>query len=334
MIPFQFHRRIPFVRRPFWQRDVAVAERDAALAQLAQVRAERDTALKRLEETTGILQALQQEKNSLQNVVASNRDPSLALADGDEGVLRQFISRGLWYLVERIDALTLAGRKLACPICDRHERRENLEIRLSECIFGGGRLERYVCPGCGCVYGPSRYLELPADLVAADYALLYTDYNESDSTVSELRTLRSLNPSFGRLYLNWGCGRWSRAVEVARSEGYDVWGYEPTTSKRERSFVVARKEAITTGFAGIFSNNVIEHMLRPVDEFRYFHRILGLGGLMAHASPCYQYCYEYSRFHVVFLLGDAPYVLAERSGFRVVHREVDGEFRNCIFERI
>jgi hypothetical protein len=29
MIPFNLHRRIPFVRRPFYQRDLALAERYA-----------------------------------------------------------------------------------------------------------------------------------------------------------------------------------------------------------------------------------------------------------------------------------------------------------------
>lgn len=251
-----------------------------------------------------------------------------------EESLRQFAAHGFWHLADRLDALTLPDRRMVCPICERSEPREALEARASKCMFGGGHLERYVCPGCGCIYGPSKYLDLPAELVAADYALLYADYDEGNSTANELRAFRSLNPSSGRLYLNWGCGRWSRAVEIARTEGFDVWGYEPVVSPGERSFIVSRKEVITTGFAGIFSNNVIEHLLRPVDEFRYFHRIMAPGGLMAHASPCYQYCYEFSRFHVVFLLGDAPHVLAERSGFRVIHFEEDGEFRNCVFERI
>jgi FkbM family methyltransferase len=35
MIPFQLHRRIPLIRRPFWQRDRAIAERDEALAALS-----------------------------------------------------------------------------------------------------------------------------------------------------------------------------------------------------------------------------------------------------------------------------------------------------------
>jgi SAM-dependent methyltransferase len=45
----QFHRRIPLIRRPFWQRDQAIRERDALTAQLrerdtmtARIRAERD----------------------------------------------------------------------------------------------------------------------------------------------------------------------------------------------------------------------------------------------------------------------------------------------------
>jgi len=36
MIPFGLHRRIPLIRRPFFQRDQAVAERDTAIAQLAE----------------------------------------------------------------------------------------------------------------------------------------------------------------------------------------------------------------------------------------------------------------------------------------------------------
>jgi hypothetical protein len=33
MIPFQLHRRIPLVRRPFFQRDQAIAERDRIMAE-------------------------------------------------------------------------------------------------------------------------------------------------------------------------------------------------------------------------------------------------------------------------------------------------------------
>jgi hypothetical protein len=42
MIPFQLHRRIPLVRRPFHQRDLAAAERDRARAERDQLASERD----------------------------------------------------------------------------------------------------------------------------------------------------------------------------------------------------------------------------------------------------------------------------------------------------
>jgi O-methyltransferase len=35
MVPFNLHRRIPFIRRPFYQRDVAIAERGALLAEIS-----------------------------------------------------------------------------------------------------------------------------------------------------------------------------------------------------------------------------------------------------------------------------------------------------------
>jgi hypothetical protein len=41
VIPFQIHRRVPLLRRPFYQRDQAIAERDRAIAELDVLRAER-----------------------------------------------------------------------------------------------------------------------------------------------------------------------------------------------------------------------------------------------------------------------------------------------------
>ncbi len=43
MIPFQLHRRLPLVRRPFYQRDIIAAERDAIAAERDTIAAERDT---------------------------------------------------------------------------------------------------------------------------------------------------------------------------------------------------------------------------------------------------------------------------------------------------
>ena len=53
----QLHRRLPLIRRPFWQRDQALAERDSALARLAEAKSQRDAALHLLEEATETLNA-------------------------------------------------------------------------------------------------------------------------------------------------------------------------------------------------------------------------------------------------------------------------------------
>jgi hypothetical protein len=45
MIPFQFHRHIPLIRRPFYQRDEAIRQRNAAEEELTRVTTERNQAL-------------------------------------------------------------------------------------------------------------------------------------------------------------------------------------------------------------------------------------------------------------------------------------------------
>lgn len=178
-------------------------------------------------------------------------------------------------------------------------------------------------------------LEAPDALLRADYTLLYEDYSEAGGTESELRAFRSLRPVPGGAYLDWGCGRWSRTIRLVRDEGYDAWGFAPSAPPANGGgFVVGDRAAVTGRFDGLFSNNVIEHMLRPVEEFRFFHGILKPRARMAHALPCYRYAYPFTRFHTLFLTGDSPAVLAERGGFRIVDREEDGEFINLVFERL
>jgi len=55
---------------------------------------------------------------------------------------------------------------------------------------------------------------------------------------------------------------------------------------------------------------------------------------MAHASPCYDDCFAFTRVHSVFLLGRSPPVLPEWTGFTIVDRERDGEYINYVFQRV
>ncbi|MDQ2765320.1 MAG: methyltransferase, partial [Pseudomonadota bacterium] len=65
-----------------------------------------------------------------------------------------------WNALDAGYEATLPVRKLRCIVCDHADARENFEILVSQCIFGGGKLERYRCPSCDCVFGPQKYLDL------------------------------------------------------------------------------------------------------------------------------------------------------------------------------
>lgn len=171
----------------------------------------------------------------------------LARLEERQRFLKDVVVRAFWTTMDKLDETTLPHRRMICPICDRSEVREALEMRVDRCRFGGGRLERYLCPGCGCIYGPAKCLDLDADLIDADYSLLYSDYDEGDSTESEIRAFRSLSPRAGGLYLNWGCGHWNQTIPTLRGEGYDVWGYDPAGSPVNSPFVVSKRDPEVRG---------------------------------------------------------------------------------------
>lgn len=84
-------------------------------------------------------------------------------------------------------------------------------------------------------------------------------------------------------------------------------------------------------FDGIFSNNVLEHLSQPADDLRRMKGWLKPGATMAHATPCFEYLYEYTRFHLFFFPGRSRELLADQAGLRIDNFEVDGDFMNCVF---
>ncbi len=250
-----------------------------------------------------------------------------------QALAEQVHTEAFWTALDRAYDVSLKHRQLTCVVCAHKMLHGEWDTVTDQCMFGGGKLERYRCPNCDCIFGPQKFLDLSDAFVTLDYQLLYSRYSEGDSHAQEIRAFRSLDAAKNGIFLDWGCGgAWSRAVDCLRDEGYDVWGYEPSAPALG-TYVVNRRDHIVTLFDGIFSNNVIEHFRDPVAEFRDLHSLLKPGARMAHASPCYEYNYGFTRFHSVFLLGRSPDVLAERSGFGVVGREQDGEYINLIYER-
>ena len=235
-----------------------------------------------------------------------------------------------WRIIDRLYEKLLPEMTQKCILCDFESGRESFKILVDKCIFGGGVLERYQCPQCECIFGPRKYLDLDEEFVNLDYRLLYSHYDEGNTTENEVQTFFSLEPKKDGLHLDWGCGAWGTTIQNLRDQNYDVWGYEPSAPVTA-DFIVNTRDQISAKFDTIFSNNVIEHFRNPVQQFKDFATILKPGGRMAHSSPCYEYNYAYTRFHTLFLTGRSPYVLAEKTGFKILNTIRKGEYINYVF---
>ena len=242
-----------------------------------------------------------------------------------------------WSLVDAAElagggdpALSPGSRR--CPLCGYEAARERFALYRSQCIFGGGRLLRFQCPQCDLIFGPDKMLRLSEEELRQEYEWHYRVFAEGDSSAQEMRAFFSLNPSRSGVYLNYGAGAWSRTMTLLRNEGWRVFAFEPHGSAHSGSpeVIATKAELSALKFDGLFSNNLLEHLRDPVGELRFMARLLKPGAAMAHATPCFRYAYEYTRFHLYFYPGRSREVLMNRAGLSMVDFIEDGDFMNAV----
>ena len=228
-------------------------------------------------------------------------------------------ARARWIRREMLDSLTPSDSTARCPLCECVGSRQSFVVRTSRDVFWGGRLVRYQCPQCDAIFGPERMLSLSEKELAIEYRDLYAIHKECDSSDKEISTFMHLEPRLGGKYLNFGAGCWSSSLSLLRQQGHDVVGFEPYANKGGSDYILtSADDLMKLQFDGIFSNNLIEHLQHPVETMRMLAGLLRDGhSKMAHASTCYQYDYEYSRFHLFFFVGRSVEALARRSGLRL-----------------
>ena len=225
---------------------------------------------------------------------------------------------------------------MVCPLCHSTVRNGSARVFSTSCIFGGGRLERIQCDRCDLIFGPQKMLNLSAAELASEYNWHFRAFTESYSPVEELRAFAVLDPKVGGRYLNYGCGGDLDGLRTLRAQGWDVRGFEPSERQvNDPDVVFHRREQLTfERFDGIYSNNVLEHFRDPAGELTFMASLLTPESRMAHATPCFEYQYEFTRFHLAFYVGRSRHVLAEKAGFRISDFMSDGEFRCALFSRI
>lgn len=238
-----------------------------------------------------------------------------------------------WNILDRIDDRFVFEY---CPICGE-KLNGNEKVYETECIFNGGRLKRIQCSNCDLIFGPEKMFALNEAELNKEYKWNYEVYRETDCTELEIRAFMDMNPDKNGVYLNYGAGEWSTTNEKLREMGYNVYSYEPHVPKSDNEYFISDKEQLKKmKFDGIFSHDLLEHLRYPVDELKFMSSILKENGIMNHVTACYEYMYEYTRFHLYFYLGKSKYILAEKAGLNIEKyiAEKEDKYYSCIFKHI
>lgn len=235
-------------------------------------------------------------------------------------ILRKESLADCWKTIDKFDTFLYPPDMLIrCPLCQKEAEKASFKTEISYCRFGGGRLERFHCSNCGAIFGPLKMLSMTQQELAAEYTRHYALFSEGDSSFFEHAAFHQIDRGKDKIYLNWGGGCWSPTLNQLRAEGYTVYNYEPFSCHNKDSFLISDPEHLKTmRFDGIFSNNLLEHLPDPVGEILFMKTLLkNRDSLMLHSTPCFEYAYEYTRFHLIFFTGRALEYLANKTNFSV-----------------
>ena len=216
-----------------------------------------------------------------------------------------------------------------CNICKTEIIINKTKKYFSNCMFGGGILERYQCPKCGVIFGPLKMMNLTNNEFDNEYIEHYKIYKTKDHSSTEIKTFMHLNPNKKNTYINFGSGSLSTTVIKLRKMKYKVFGYEPYADTIKSNIIISNEDKINSlTISGIFSNNLIEHFRDPVKSFKYMKTILQPGSYMVHSTPCYNYSFDFTRFHLFFFTNDSIQFLCKQAGIKT-YKKIDN--KTCIF---
>lgn len=239
-----------------------------------------------------------------------------------------------WRTVDLVEQISGTNKPALCPLCGHTCSQDQFKEMVSQCIFLGGRLLRHECPNCEVIFGPQKMFSLDEEMLDLDYRNLYRIYSEGDTTDSAIRTFHLLKPIKTGVYLDFGCGgEWSEAIQRLRQEGWDIYGFEPSASHSSEFVFSNWSEIETKKFDGILSHNVLEHLFDPVETTRKLGELLLPGGRIVHSTPCFNYKYEFTRFHLFFFTGKSPEIFAQKSGMHISDWVRDGDFIACTLQK-
>jgi SAM-dependent methyltransferase len=203
--------------------------------------------------------------------------------------------------------------KFSCKICGELLDTNKAKKLSANCIFTKRILHRYICDNCGVIFGPIGIINATAQKMNLLYKDINDNHNIPDTTKLELRIFNAIPKEKDMIVLNYGSGRESKAIEEINKLGYKCYGYDPYAPRKKYSFK-NKNEFKNMKFDIIMSINLIEHLQNPTKDFKLMKKLLKTNGIMAHATTCYDYCYEYTCTHLFFFTGSSINKLCKRVG--------------------
>jgi len=252
-----------------------------------------------------------------------------------ETIKNQILCR--WQVTDAMDKLRFPDDyEVKCGICGYTNKKHTFEIKVSHCIFNGGRLERFVCPECGVIFGPLKTLSMDEPQLAEEYKICLSVFPGDDSNAQEVATFHSIVNDKNGIYLNFGSGAWSNGSKTLRDSGYNVYDYDPYAPAEKSEWLITDKAQLREmKFDGIFSNDLLEHLPDPIESLIFMKSLLkDKKSKMAHSTPCYEYLYEYTRFHFYFFKGDSVRRICDKAGLDYAMPPINPDkshYMNCIY---
>ncbi len=234
----------------------------------------------------------------------------------------------------------IPSTEIKCPICTKIISDPYKHIKISKNFWNTGKLSRIECPHCQLIYGPLSVINKDPKRLSEDYKILYSYYDEGETPFYQKMAFDALEGIKKKKYLNYACGTWKEGISKLRSEGWNVFGFEPNLPNQHAFIKTNFEEFNNISFDGLFTHNFIEHIQNPIELFTLWNQMLKIGDRMVHSSPCFKWKYDFSNFHIFFFLGSSLEILAQRTGFKIIqyydHKpEIDAEYtRIVVFEKI
>lgn len=189
---------------------------------------------------------------------------------------------------------------LSCKVCNYNADIKTYNKLVANDNFGAGKLIRYRCPNCEVIFGDLRFLNLPPEEIARDYADHYSYSSEGDTSITIIKMFEILELDKNLRYLDYACGEAMKALEILNNKGYtNIFGYDKYVTCNHKNFL---NNITNEKFDIIFANNFIEHVIDPFNDISVILEHLNQNGKLILLSPCWSfaYCYEWTHYHTFF----------------------------------